>query len=264
MTSHVTANGISIHYALSGPEDGPVVMLSNSLMSNFTMWDPQMAALTERYRVLRYDTRGHGGTEATEGPYTIEQLAADAKALLDALGIDSIHYVGLSLGGFIGQRLAVDHPSLIRSLSLCDTACHMPPESLWNERIEAAETEGIESLVAGTLDRWFTEPFHSSGKDAIDKVRQMIRGTSVQGYVGCARAIRDMNQMDLLAKIAAPTVVIVGENDPATPVAASKVLRDGIAGSSLVVLKNAAHLSNIEQAAAFNAALVGFLSRQET
>ena len=262
MTSRIQANGIDTDFRLDGPEDGPVVMLGNSLMSNYTMWDDQMAALGAEFRVLRYDQRGHGGTETTPGPYTIALLAEDAYALIEALGIGSVHFVGLSMGGFTGQTLAVRHPEKVLSLTLCDTACVMPTESLWNDRIETARTKGIEALMPGTLERWFTPPFHETGKAQLEKVRAMILGTGVEGYVACAEAIRDMFLCDKLSEIAVPTLVLVGEMDPACPVSSAETLHAGIAGSELMVIPESAHLPNIEQTAAFNEALTGFLHRQ--
>ena len=231
MASKIKANGIDINYRLDGLEDGPVVMLSNSLMSNYTMWDDQMAALTAKFRVLRYDQRGHGGTETTPGPYTVSLLTEDAVALTEALDIGPIHFVGLSMGGFTGQMMAAQYPGKVRSLALCDTACTMPPVSLWNDRIEAARTQGIEALAAGTLERWFTAPFHETGKAQLEKVRAMILGTGAEGYIACAQAIRDMFLCDKLSEIAVPTLVLVGEEDPACPLSSAEALHAGIAGS---------------------------------
>jgi len=260
------ANGIRINYRLDPKIDGdpnaPVVMLSNSLLSSYGMWDDQIDALTEHFQVLRYDTRGHGGTDAPESPYSIEIFVEDVIGLLDALGIDKVHFVGLSMGGFITQLLGAKYPDRVMSLTLCDTACVMPPASLWNDRIATAETEGVEGLIDGTLQRWFTAPFHKTGAEAIDRIRDMIRATGVQGYVNCAKAIRDMDQCHLLSKIDKPTNIIVGEDDPACPVSAAETLHAGIKGSSLVILKNAAHLPNIEKKDEFNAALMDFLTAQ--
>lgn len=262
MTAKIHANGIDITYGFDGPADKPVVMLSNSLLSNYSMWDGQIKALSANYRVLRYDQRGHGGTDARPGPYSIEMLAEDAYALTEALDIERVHFVGLSMGGFTAQILAVRHPEKLLSLALCDTACVMPPESVWNERIEIAETEGISALVDGTLERWFTPPFHESGKDELARVKRMILGTGVTGYVACCQAIRDMFLCAQLPQIKVPTVIMVGEKDPACPVSSAEVLNRGIAGSELIVIPESAHLPNIEQKAAFNAALTGFLDRQ--
>ena len=257
----INANSIDMDYRLDGPEDGPMVMLSNSLMSNYTMWDSQVTALTHKYRVLRYDQRGHGGTETTPGPYSIELLAEDTRALIEELDIEAVHFVGLSMGGFTGQVLATHYPDKVLSLCLCDTACEMQPGSLWNERIDAAREKGIEALLAGTLERWFTPPFHKTGGEQLTKISEMIMGTGVDGYIGCAEAIRDMSICDNLGKIGAPTLVLVGEADPACPVASAQVLHDGISGSKLVVIPQAAHLPNIEQTALFNDTLVNFLDQ---
>lgn len=258
----IQANGIAVNYRLDGHEDSPVVMLSNSLLSDFTMWDGQMDVLASRYRVLRYDQRGHGGTETTPAPYDIELLAGDASALIDALELKRVHFIGLSMGGFTGQILAVQCPEKVASLTLCDTASVMPPESMWNERIEIAETKGILGLVEGTLERWFTSYFRETRKEQLQQVRAMILGASTEGYIACCRAIRDMNLSGVLRRISVPTIIIVGEDDPACPVSAAEALHDGIAGSELIVLSGAAHLPNIEQPVAFNEALLGFLDRQ--
>ncbi len=263
MVLKIKANNIDINYCLEGPAQAPVVMLSNSLMSNYSMWDYQMQVLTARYRVLRYDQRGHGATQTTPGPYSVELLADDACALMDALDIGSVHFVGLSMGGFTGQILAAKNPEKLISLVLCDTACDMQPKSLWNERIAAAREKGIEALVSGTLERWFTPSFHETGREDLEKVRSMILGTGVEGYIACAQAIRDMFLCDKLAEITVPTLVLVGAEDPACPVSAAEVLHRGITGSELAVLANAAHLPNIEQRVAFNEVVLGFLNKQQ-
>lgn len=259
MVEKIEANGINVTYKFDGPADAPVVMLSNSLMSNHTMWDPQMAVLTESFRVLRYDTRGHGDTDAPQGPYSIKLLAEDVIALLDTLGIQKVHFAGLSMGGMIAQYLGAHFPDRIHSLLLCDTASEMPTLAMWNDRISTAQEGGISALLDGTLQRWFTAPFLENDKEAVEKIAQMIRTTDTGGYIGCASAVRDMSQTSILAKITAPTIIIVGEDDPACTVAQSKVLQEHIKGSKLVVLKSAAHLSNIEQTAKFNDAMMDFL-----
>ncbi|GIX49775.1 MAG: 3-oxoadipate enol-lactonase [Candidatus Tectimicrobiota bacterium] len=259
----ITVNGIRMNYTLEGPETAPVVTLSHSLAANLTMWDPQVPALTSRYRVLRYDTRGHGGTEAPPGPYTLELLVEDVRALLQALGITRTHFVGLSMGGMIGQLLALQSPQLLQSLVLCDTTSRVPPEAkpTWEERIRTAQTQGLAPLVEPTLERWFTAPFRQQHPEVVDKVRAMIRATPPAGYIGCCHAIAALDLTDRLPAITVPTLVIVGEEDPGTPVAASQVIHQQIKGSELVVLKGAAHLSNMEQPQAFNEALLAFLDR---
>jgi len=262
MSEKVTANNLEISYRLTGPEDAEVVMFSNSLMSNYTMWDDQIEALTRKYRVLLYDQRGHGGTATTPGPYTIRQLAEDAAALIETLGVGPVHFVGISMGGFTGQMLAVLSPQNLRSLSLCDTACALGPKSVWDDRIEAARTKGIEALADATLERWFTPAFHESDKEQLQRVRDIILGTGVDGFVGCGEAIREMDICGNLPDISVPTMVLVGRHDPGCTVAAAEVLHRGIAGSELVIIEDAAHLPNIEQADRFNAALLEFLAKQ--
>jgi len=257
-----TANGISVNYTLDGPANAPVVTMSHSLATDLSMWDPTLPALTGRFRVLRYDTRGHGGTDAPKGAYTLDQLADDALALLKALGISRTHWVGLSMGGMIGQTLGLKAPQVFASFALCDTSSRIPAEAkpLWQDRIRTAETQGMEPLVQGTLERWFTEPFRKTRGDVIDKVAKMIRTTPAAGYAGCCAAISTLDLTDKISAIKTPTVVIVGEDDPGTPVAASKVINERIAGSRLEILPKAAHLSNMEQPEAFNKALGGFLA----
>jgi 3-oxoadipate enol-lactonase len=257
----VRANGIEMHYTLDGPADAPVVMLSHSLATDLSMWDPQMDALRARYRVLRYDTRGHGGADAPAAAYTLDQLADDARALLRALGIARTHWCGLSMGGMIGQALALKHPELFRSLSLCDTSSRIPAEArpLWADRIKIAETQGMEPLVEPTLARWFTAPFRERRTDVVSGVAAMIRSTPPPGYAGCCHAISALDLTDRISAISMPTLVVVGEEDQGTPVAASRVINERIKGSELVIIPSAAHLSNLEQPELFTAALTRFL-----
>ncbi|MBI2016591.1 MAG: 3-oxoadipate enol-lactonase [Candidatus Rokubacteria bacterium] len=259
----VTANGIGVSYTLDGPAGAPVVTLSHSLAATSAMWEPQLKALTARWRVLRYDTRGHGGTDAPAGAYTLDQLAEDARQLLAALGVTTTHFVGLSMGGMIGQTLALKAPELFASLVLCDTSSRVPPEArpTWEERIRTAETQGMEPMVEATIGRWFTAPFRDARRDVVDPVRAMIRATPPRGYAGCCHAISQLDLTDRLPAITIPTLVIVGEEDQGTPVAASRAIQERIKGAELVVLKSAAHLSNLEQPEAFTRALTAFLDR---
>ena len=258
----ITANGISMNYTLEGPAQAPMLTLSHSLAADLTMWEPQLPALTAKYRVLNYDTRGHGKTDAPADGYTLDQLADDALALLSALGIQKTHWMGLSMGGMIGQTLALKAPEVFASLSLCDTSSRVPAEArpLWQERIKTAETHGMEPLVQPTLERWFTERFRKGQPDVIDAVAKMIRSTPAAGYAGCCHAIAALDLTDKIGAIKIPTAVIVGEDDPGTPVAASRVMHERIAGSRLDILPKAAHLANMEQPEAFNRALATFLA----
>lgn len=256
-----SANGISINYTLEGPAHAPVVTLSHSLATDLSMWDPTVPALKDRFRVLRYETRGHGRTDAPKGAYTLDQLADDALGLLNALGIERTHWVGLSMGGMIGQTLALKAPQVFASLSLCDTSSRVPAEAkpAWQDRIRTAESQGMEPLVEPTLARWFTEPFRNSRKDVIGAVATMIRNTPPAGYAGCCHAISALDLTDRIHAIKMPAIAIVGEDDPGTPVAAHKVIHERIAGCRLEVIPRAAHLSNIEQPDAFNTVLTSFL-----
>ena len=260
----INVNGFTIHYEMEGPESAPVVTLSHSLATDLSMWDLQVPILKSGYRVLRYDTRGHGGTDAPEGPYTLEQLAEDAHALLQALHIPKTHFMGISMVGMIGQTLALKNPGLLRSLILCDTSSRIPGEALpvWEERIGLAQEHGMDALVESTMERWFTAPFRGKPVPMLETVRAMIRSTPLKGYVGCSRAIMKLNLTERLGEMALPTLIIVGEEDPGTPVAASQAIHRHIKGSELVILKSAAHLSNIEQQDAFNSAVLEFLRRQ--
>jgi 3-oxoadipate enol-lactonase len=256
------ANGIVTHYVLEGPADSPMVIFSHSLAASLEMWEPQVAAIADRYRVLRYDTRGHGGSEVPPGPYTLEMLADDVLGLLDALGVERTHFVGLSMGGMIAQAVALKRPAVLASLVLADTACRMPPDSgpLWNARIAMAESQGMAALAEGTIERWFTRPFIERAPEVVDRVRMLIRTTPPQGLIGCAQAIRALDYAVRLREIRVPTLIVVGQEDLGTPVAAAEAMHAAIAGSKLVVLPAAAHLSNVEQAEKFNQALLGFLA----
>ncbi len=255
----IEANGVRTRYDLAGPADAPVVMLSNSLGTRLEMWDAQMPVLTERYRVLRYDTRGHGGSAVPPGPYRIDDLAVDALGLLDALGIERVHFCGLSMGGMVGQVLGARHGERLLSLTLCATACHMPPPELWNERIELAASRGMTALVDAVTERWFTADFRAAAADEVARIREMILTTSPEGYGACCAAIRDMNLCETIRAITVPTLIVAGENDPSTTVEMLRALHERITGSRFVTIPNAAHLLNIQQAERFNRLLLEFL-----
>jgi 3-oxoadipate enol-lactonase len=226
------------------------------------MWEPQMAALTERYRVLRYDSRGHGRSSAPPGPYGIAMLGEDALALLDALGIEGVHFCGLSKGGMVGQWLASHHGGRLVSLTLCATAARLGAAELWNQRIEQSAREGMAALVDGVTERWFTAAFRATPRPETLQVRAMILATSPQGYGGCCAAIRDMDQSEAIRAIRTPTLIVAGADDPATPPEVMRDLHERIPGSRFVEISEAAHLLNIEQAGRFNRALTSFLAAQ--
>ena len=257
------ANGIDINYELTGKKGAPVVMLSHSLACSLVMWQPQMDMLESSFQVLRFDTRGHGDSDAPEEAYSLEQLAMDAIGLLDALKIDTVHFVGLSMGGMIGQGLALDYADRLKSLALCDTAAIMPDETqpIWQDRIEAAGETGMAGQVGETLERWFRPEYLQQNPPEVEMIRQQILATPVAGYIGCCEAIRRLKYLDRLTEIKLSTLIMVGEEDPGTPVAASEAMLARISDSKLVVLPSARHLSNIEQAEAFNTVLMEFLTQ---
>lgn len=259
----IEANGIQMNYELTGKEDGTVVVLSHSLASSLVMWDPQMDVLEPHFRVLRYDTRGHGGSETSGGAYTLDLLGDDAIGLLDALGINAVHWVGLSMGGMIGQCLALHHADRLQSLVLCDTAAVIPEEAqpLWQERVDTARDKGMQTQLDAALERWFTPSFLSQSSQMLARIRQQFLATPVEGYIGCIEAIRKLNYLDRLAEIKIPTLIIVGEDDPGTPVAASQAMHERIRNSELVIVPSARHFSNVEQPEFFNAALLKFLGK---
>ncbi|UCH21456.1 MAG: 3-oxoadipate enol-lactonase [Deltaproteobacteria bacterium] len=259
----VEANGIQINYELSGKENAPTVVLSHSLGSSMEMWNPQMASLGSHYHLLRYDTRGHGGSEAPAGPYTLDQLGEDVIELLDLLNIETVHFVGLSMGGMIGQYLAINHANRLRSLALCDTAAIIAQEAqpVWQERIDTAREKGIQALAEATLERWFTPRYLQQNPPEVQLIRKLFLSTPLEGFIGCSEAIRSLDNLRFLSQIKTPTLIMVGADDPGTPVDASEEMHSRIHGSRLVVLSAAAHLSNVEQSSAFNQALLEFLNR---
>ena len=257
-------NGIKIHCELSGQTDGPVVVLSHSLASSMVMWEPQLDVLEAEFRVLRYDMRGHGNSEISKGAYSLEMLGADVIGLMDALGIEKAHFVGLSIGGMIGQGLGLDHSERLLTLTLCDTAPVLPAEAkpLFKERMDLARSQGMTSLVQGTLERWFTASFLEKASPVVGRIREQIAATPVDGFVGCSHAILDLDYLDRLASIDLDTLIIVGEEDIGTPVSAAEAIHAEIPNSRLEVLPFAMHLSNIEQADVFNRVLMDFLKHR--
>lgn len=254
-------NGIEIHYEIEG--EGPWVVLSHSLACATGMWDEQVQALRGTYKVLRFDTRGHGRSDAPAAAYTLEQMADDVHALLQQLQVTQPHFVGLSMGGMIGMTYALQYPGQLRSLVLCDTTSRYPVElrSVWADRIKLATQNGMEPLVEPTLKRWFTEPFLAKGGPVVERVGKMIRDTPVPGYAGCCHAIPQIDLTARLHTITCPIQVIVGEQDAGTPVAMAREIHDAAPGSELVIIPSASHLSNLEQPERFNAALADFLAR---
>lgn len=256
----VTAgDGCRLACRMDGPADAPVLLLSNSLGTDMEMWAPQMTAWTRYFRVLRYDGRGHGASGAPPGGYSLDRLGRDAIELLDALQIDRVNFCGLSLGGMVGQWLGVREPGRVRRLVLANTSGFMGPPSGWDARISQVRNEGMASLAEASVDRWFTADFAAQTPDAIAPVRAALLATDGAGYAGCCAAIRDMDMRRIAALIAAPTLVIGGTRDPATPPAHSEALA-GVIPDARLIMFDAAHLSSVECPAPFADAVTDFLT----
>jgi 3-oxoadipate enol-lactonase len=242
-----------------GPERAPVVVLSNSLGTNLSMWEEQMPALTKRFRVLRYDTRGHGGSSVTQGPYTIAQLGRDLVGLLDALKIQRAHFCGLSLGGVTGMWLGVNAADRIDRLVLCNTAPKIYTHEVWNTRIENVRKGGLESIADAVIGGWLSQSFRDREPAAAARMRAMLTSTPAEGYIGCCAAIRDSDQRDAIRGIKSPTLIISGTHDKATPPSEGRKMAEAIASARFVEL-DAAHISNVERAESFTSTLTGFLA----
>jgi 3-oxoadipate enol-lactonase len=252
-----------LNYSIEGPEDAPVVTLSNSLSTDLSMWDEQAPLLAHQYRLLRYDTRGHGNSEVTTAPYSMEQLADDIAGLLDSLGIKKTQFVGLSLGGMTAQMLALRRPQLISSLCLVATTC-LPPyhgRQIWDERVASIRESGrFDHMLAPMMDRWLSMKFRRESKLRFDEVKEMVLRTPPEGYIGCSLAIAGFDVRDRLNEIEIPTMVIAGEEDPGTTVEDAQMIHAGIKGAKLAVVPGARHLLNVDRPAAFTPLLSDWLA----
>jgi 3-oxoadipate enol-lactonase len=262
----VQANGVSLHYKLDGTAGRPVVTLSHSLATRLEMWEPQVAALAEHFQILRYDMRGHGASEVPAGPYSMEMLSDDVIGLWNALGIRRSHFVGLSIGGMIGQTLALNHSDRLAGLVLCSTTSGVPAHGrpMWDDRIRQVEESGMEPQVDGMLQRWLLEEFRRSQPDVVGQIAGMIRATPVPGFIGCSRAIQSFDVTERLGAITAPTLLMPGEKDPGTLPAFSETIHRLVPGSRLAVVPDSAHLSNIEQPEFVAQTILDFLLMLET
>ena len=262
-TAHV--NGIDLAYTIEpgARPERPWMVFAHSLAADHSMWWPQIDAFTASHNVLRFDTRGHGASGAPDGDYTLESLASDLLQLLDVVGIRQCHFVGLSMGGMIGQTAVLLDPKRFETLVLADTSSRMAPEALpvWEARIAAVRgPEGMGAVAPATLERWFTAPFREREPQVVARIDRGIRNTRVAGYVGCSRAIMKLDLTDRLGQVRCPTLVIVGDQDPGTPPAMAEVIARAIPGARLEVIARAAHLANIEQPEAFNSLIRRFYS----
>lgn len=260
MADFTTGDGVRIHYEIEGRADGPPLVFSNSLGTDLSLWDGQIAEATGLgLRVIRYDQRGHGGSEAPPGDYSVERLGKDVLELLDALGLEKASYCGISMGALTGVWLAMHHSRRLNRVAICNTAVWNPPREAWDERIAKVRKDGTGAVAEGTLERWFTPEFRDKNPEAVERVRAMILATDPVGYAGCAAAVRDADLRDMLGLVEAPVLIVVGSRDPAAPPERGQYMVEHIPGAQKLVLE-AAHISNIEREAEFNRSVLGFLA----
>jgi 3-oxoadipate enol-lactonase len=253
-------NNVHLHYEIQGQANAPALILSNSLGANFFMWDAQLPELRKHFRVLRYDTRGHGQSEVTPGPYTFEQLARDVLALADSINIDKFSFCGLSMGGVTGLWLALHAAKRLHKLVLCSTGAKIGTADAWNARIEAVRKSGTKSIAAATMERWFTARFREREPQTVARIQKTLEDTNTAGYIACCEALRDADFREQVASISVPTLVISATHDPAAPPSDGKFLAKQIPGTRYVEL-DAAHLANIEQQKQFTQEVSTFFGK---
>ena len=258
----VKVNGASLRYEWDGPADAPVILFCNSLGTNLAMWDPQLAVFSRDFRVLRYDSRGHGQSEVTPGPYTMEVLGRDVLGLLDALHLRRVLFCGLSLGGVIAQWMGVNARERVNAIVISNSASKIGNDDFWNKRIAKLRADGIAPVATAQLARWFTEKYVAAQPQVIEKLKQMFVATPVDGYIATCEALRDCDLRGAINHIQTPTLVIAGANDVVTTPTDAKFMAVGIPGAQYAEL-NASHLSNIEDAADFTDTVMRFFSHQE-
>lgn len=254
-------DGCPLNVAVEGPDGGPALMLSNSLGCTLEMWDPQIGALAKQFRVIRYDRRGHGRSGVPSGPYSIERFGRDVLAILDALRIERAHWCGLSMGGMVGQWLGANAPQRFDRIVLANTSCYYPDPANWDARIKAVKDGGLAAVADAVIAGWLTAGFREREPAAAARMKAMLLAAPQAGYLACCEALRTLDQRALLPRITRPTLVIVGRNDPSTPLAAGEYIRAHVPGASMTIL-DAAHISNVEQPQAFTAAVTGFLTQR--
>jgi 3-oxoadipate enol-lactonase len=238
---------VDVHHSLEGPEDAPMIVFSNSLGTTGAMWDAQAAALSDRFRVLRYDTRGHGETSAPAGPYTVAELGGDVLALLDRLGLERVSFCGLSIGGMTGMWLGVHAPERIERLVICCTGMQLPPAEMWTERAALIREKGMGEVIDATMERWFTPAFPERSPETVQRIREIFLTTDPEGYAGCCEALAEFDMRGQLDAITAPTLVIAGEDDPVGTPERAAAVGEEIRGSRVAILSDARHLPAVEQ-----------------
>ena len=251
-------DGCALNVEVEGPANAPVLMMSNSLGTNLHMWDDQAPAFSKQFRLVRYDRRGHGKSEAPQGPYTMDRLGRDVLSIADALGVKRFNWCGLSMGGMVGQWLGANAPDRLEKLIVSNTHYYYADKQPWHDRIKFTQDKGLAALAPMQMERWFTKGFREKNAQAIARITEMFVATPVDGFIGCCEAVRDMDFRQSTPTITVPTMVIVGSQDPATPPSAGEDIHKMIKGSTLVAI-DAAHLSNVEQPKAYTDAVLNFL-----
>lgn len=252
---------VEVQHRLQGPEDAPVLCFSNSLGTTSEMWDEQAAALSDRFRILRYDNRGHGGTPASPGPYSIAALGGDVIALLDRLGLERVSFCGLSIGGMIGLWLGAHAPERLESLTVCCTGAQLPPAEMWVDRAATVRAEGVAAVVDATIERWFAPEFVAGHDDTVERVRRSFLTTDPEGYAGCCEALAEFDMRDELGAVRPPTLVIAGDDDQVGTPERVRELENGIPQARLVSLP-ARHLAAVEQPELFTESLLEHLGAE--
>ena len=258
----IEQNGRRTHYRWDGPEAAPVLVFSNSLGTQLSMWDAQIPELSKTYHVLRYDTRGMGFSTRSNEPNTIAGLGSDVVELLDALSIPRAHFCGLSMGGAVGIWLGVNAPERFENFVLCNTAARIGSVDMWNSRIAKVQETGMAGLTEAILDRWFTKRYAQDDPESIARMRQMLLAASPEAYVACCEALRDIDQRETVSRMKSRTLIVTGSHDAVTPPSDGHFLESQIAGARYLEL-DAAHISNIEAAPNFTAALGHFFTAKE-
>jgi len=258
--SIIDVNSCAFNVEVEGPVNAPALMLCTSLAANLHMWDPETPGWAKEFRVIRYDRRGHGKSAAPKGPYSIEMLGRDALAILDSLGVKRFIWCGLSLGGMVGMWLGANASDRVEKLILSNTRAYYPEKGGYEDRIKGVRENGLAPLADGNMERWFTKDFREKNPETVAATRAAFLETSVEGYVGCLAAIRDMDHREILGRITAPTLVIAGKQDIATPPEVNEYVRSRIPGATMTVF-DTAHLSNIEEPIAYTAEVLKFLRR---
>ena len=257
----IRAQDVRLHYRAEGRRDAPAVVFAHSLGTDLRMWDPQVPSFVKRFRVIRYDSRGHGGSEVSPGPYTIDMLGGDLLALLDTLGIEHAHLCGLSLGGMVAQWLAAHHPERVLRAVFADTATKIGAEATWTERIALVQAGGMGAVRDAVVARFLSAPFRARQPEVARLLGEMLEATPPDGYIATCEALRVAELRSIVGRIHAPSLVLTGMLDESTPPAHAHDLHARISGSELLLIEDAAHLSNVERPDLFNASVMEFLSR---